>query len=78
MSKATCFDSFIIVEGSSIPTNMKLLVIYVYAPQEIGAKRLLWSQLLSYIPHWNGEVIMMGDFNEVRFEQERHDSIFNN
>ncbi|GKG29231.1 RNA-directed DNA polymerase, eukaryota, partial [Tanacetum coccineum] len=26
---------------------------------------------------WNGDVIIMGDFNEVRTQDERHGSIFN-
>nr|GEW89565.1 hypothetical protein [Tanacetum cinerariifolium] len=28
-------------------------------------------------PKWNGEVLLMGDFNEVRLKEEMHGSIFN-
>ncbi|GJY82238.1 RNA-directed DNA polymerase, eukaryota, reverse transcriptase zinc-binding domain protein, partial [Tanacetum coccineum] len=32
---------------------------------------------LLMIDNWNGEVVIMGDFNEVRKQVERYDSIFN-
>lgn len=63
MSKVTCFDSLITMDGSWILTIMKLLVIYIYNPQEISTKILLWSQILSYITQWNGKMIVTGDSN---------------
>nr|GEV15092.1 RNA-directed DNA polymerase, eukaryota [Tanacetum cinerariifolium] len=32
--------------------------------------------MLETLNHWNGEVIIMGDFNEARFASERHGSYF--
>ncbi|GJV37320.1 RNA-directed DNA polymerase, eukaryota [Tanacetum coccineum] len=49
----------------------------IYAPQELADKRMLWQYLLHIIEGWNGEVIIMGDFNEVRTAEERFGSIFN-
>ncbi|GJU65091.1 RNA-directed DNA polymerase, eukaryota, partial [Tanacetum coccineum] len=31
----------------------------------------------TWIPTWDGECVIMGDFNEVRSEQERYGSVFN-
>ena len=29
------------------------------------------------IGNWNGDVVIMGDFNEVRTQEERYGSVFN-
>nr|GEV68877.1 RNA-directed DNA polymerase, eukaryota [Tanacetum cinerariifolium] len=66
--------------GGSILQVMEdlYLVISVYAPQEASEKRMLWSYLNHMIDRWDGESILMGDFNEVRHKEERIGSIFNN
>ncbi|GKA68446.1 RNA-directed DNA polymerase, eukaryota [Tanacetum coccineum] len=38
---------------------------------------MLWSYLESLITSWNGESLIMGDFNEVRCIEERWGSVFN-
>ncbi|GJW41234.1 RNA-directed DNA polymerase, eukaryota [Tanacetum coccineum] len=38
---------------------------------------MLWDYLSLVINNWNGDVILMGDFNEVRTIEERHGSLFN-
>ncbi|GJS16075.1 RNA-directed DNA polymerase, eukaryota [Tanacetum coccineum] len=38
---------------------------------------MLWSYLASLITSWNGESLIMGDFNEVRSIEERWGSVFN-
>ncbi|GJY81174.1 RNA-directed DNA polymerase, eukaryota [Tanacetum coccineum] len=38
---------------------------------------MLWDYLLLLINRWDGECVIMGDFNEVRSEQERYGSVFN-
>nr|GFC55463.1 RNA-directed DNA polymerase, eukaryota [Tanacetum cinerariifolium] len=40
-------------------------------------KRTLWSYLSSLINRWNGECILLGEFNEVRRKEERWGSTFN-
>nr|GEZ33016.1 RNA-directed DNA polymerase, eukaryota [Tanacetum cinerariifolium] len=47
------------------------------APQELTDKRTLWDYLLRIINRWDGECVIMGDFNEVRSEHERYGSVFN-
>nr|GEZ22557.1 hypothetical protein [Tanacetum cinerariifolium] len=62
--------------GTWIPKKIKLLIIYVYAPQPFASKRLLWNFISSLILRWDGESIVMGDFNEVRCKEERWGSTF--
>ncbi|GJY66487.1 RNA-directed DNA polymerase, eukaryota, reverse transcriptase zinc-binding domain protein [Tanacetum coccineum] len=57
--------------GTWAPSSSKLLVISVYAPQDITVKRSLWGYLCSMIDRWDGECVVLGNFNEVRSEQER-------
>ncbi|GJW49832.1 RNA-directed DNA polymerase, eukaryota [Tanacetum coccineum] len=70
-------DYFLAVMGIWTPSSIKLLVISVYAPQQLSEKRELWGYLHSLINRWDGEAVILGDFNEVRSEQERFGSSFN-
>ncbi|GJU04032.1 RNA-directed DNA polymerase, eukaryota [Tanacetum coccineum] len=36
----------------------------------------LWAYMADIISRWHGEVVAMGDFNEVRYASERHGSTF--
>ncbi|GJZ99205.1 RNA-directed DNA polymerase, eukaryota [Tanacetum coccineum] len=63
--------------GNWITTGKLLLIISVYAPQELTVKKLLWDYMFHVIANWKGEVIIMGDFNEVRNKNERFGSVFN-
>nr|GEV92364.1 hypothetical protein [Tanacetum cinerariifolium] len=56
--------------------GVNLLIISVYAPQEYAEKKTLWDYLVHVISKWDEEVIVMGDFNEVRFKNERFGSLF--
>nr|GEZ85100.1 RNA-directed DNA polymerase, eukaryota [Tanacetum cinerariifolium] len=58
-------DNFVALYGTWIPNKQKLLLISVYAPQSVSSKRMLWSYLVSLITSWNGESLIMGDFNEL-------------
>nr|GEW22974.1 RNA-directed DNA polymerase, eukaryota [Tanacetum cinerariifolium] len=51
-------------EGIWLPSGKRLLVISVYAPQELRGKKMLWDYLVMVICNWDGEVVVMGDFNE--------------
>ncbi|GJY75063.1 RNA-directed DNA polymerase, eukaryota [Tanacetum coccineum] len=65
------------VMGTWTPSSTKLLIISVYAPQELSEKRDLWEYISSLINRWDGKTMILGDFNEVRTEQERFGSNFN-
>ncbi|GKB37914.1 RNA-directed DNA polymerase, eukaryota [Tanacetum coccineum] len=55
----------------------EVLFIVVYAPHDFKEKRTLWDYLTHEIGKWNGEVVIMGDFNEVRCKSDRFGSMFN-
>nr|GEY18060.1 RNA-directed DNA polymerase, eukaryota [Tanacetum cinerariifolium] len=48
-----------------------------YAPQVGSYKRILWTYLDLLSNRWNGECIVIGDFNEVRRVEEQWGSCFN-
>ncbi|GJR81605.1 RNA-directed DNA polymerase, eukaryota, partial [Tanacetum coccineum] len=73
----TISDNFIAIYGTWIPYGLKVLFIVIYAPQQLSAKNLLWDYVSSLINNWSGEAIVMGDFNEVRCNEERYGSSFN-
>nr|GFB71567.1 RNA-directed DNA polymerase, eukaryota [Tanacetum cinerariifolium] len=56
---------------------MEVKFLWVYTPQSVSSKRMLWSYLASLITSWNGESLIMGDFNRVRCIEERWGSVFN-
>nr|GEX76094.1 RNA-directed DNA polymerase, eukaryota [Tanacetum cinerariifolium] len=70
-------DNFIALYGTWLPTNSKVLIVVIYAPQSAVLKRILWDYTLGLINRWKGETIVLGDFNVVRFEEERFGSFFN-
>nr|GEY34914.1 RNA-directed DNA polymerase, eukaryota [Tanacetum cinerariifolium] len=51
--------------------------VAVYAPHEPRDKCMLWDYLVHTINQWDGEVVIMGDFNEVRHKYDRFGLIFN-
>ncbi|GJU76267.1 RNA-directed DNA polymerase, eukaryota [Tanacetum coccineum] len=67
----TISDYFVAIRGNWIASSTKLRIISVYAPQELTEKRELWDFLHRMIDSWDGDCILMGDFNEVRTEHER-------
>ncbi|GJX92711.1 RNA-directed DNA polymerase, eukaryota, reverse transcriptase zinc-binding domain protein [Tanacetum coccineum] len=52
-------------------------MVAVYAPHDLRDKKILWDYLEYIINRWDGEVLIMGDFNEVRRKTERFGSVFN-
>nr|GEU84792.1 RNA-directed DNA polymerase, eukaryota [Tanacetum cinerariifolium] len=51
--------------GTWIPSSTKLLIISVYAPQDLIERRMLWDFIRYLIDYWDGECVLLGDFNEV-------------
>ncbi|GJX56652.1 RNA-directed DNA polymerase, eukaryota [Tanacetum coccineum] len=73
----TISDYFVIIRGTWCSTRQNFLMIAVYAPQDSRDKQILWDFLHHEICKWKGEVIIMGDFNEVRYKADRFGSSFN-
>ncbi|GJY12984.1 hypothetical protein Tco_0382293 [Tanacetum coccineum] len=42
------------------PSSIKLLVISMYAPQELTKKRELWGYICSLIDRWDGKTLILG------------------
>nr|GEZ13050.1 RNA-directed DNA polymerase, eukaryota, reverse transcriptase zinc-binding domain protein [Tanacetum cinerariifolium] len=63
-------------KGVWVPNGKKLLIISVYAPKELNEKKT-WDYISHVISNWKGDVVIMGDFNEVRKKAKRFGSVFN-
>ncbi|GJU10520.1 RNA-directed DNA polymerase, eukaryota [Tanacetum coccineum] len=74
---STVSDSFVAIRGTWIPLATKILIISIYAPQDLNEKRMLWEFLGHLIDSWEGECVLLGDFNEVRSTNERYGTEFN-
>ncbi|GJX27561.1 RNA-directed DNA polymerase, eukaryota [Tanacetum coccineum] len=76
-SRIVSHDHFVAVEGNWCNGNVRVMIITMYAPQDANEKRVLWFRLYSLVSNFQGESILMGDFNVVRAQDERLRSIFN-
>nr|GFC12271.1 RNA-directed DNA polymerase, eukaryota [Tanacetum cinerariifolium] len=76
-SSYTISDSFVIIRGVWHKNGIDLLMVAVYAPHDPRDKRMLCDYLVHTIDQWDGEVVRMGDFNEIRHKSDRFGSIFN-
>nr|GEY05373.1 RNA-directed DNA polymerase, eukaryota [Tanacetum cinerariifolium] len=76
-TNSTVSDYFVMVRGDWMPNGKKLLIDSVYAPQELSEKKMLWDYLSLVMSKWEGEVVIMGDFNEVRNKSEKFGTLFN-
>ncbi|GKA28308.1 RNA-directed DNA polymerase, eukaryota [Tanacetum coccineum] len=63
----TISDSFLAIRGTWILSSTKLLIVVVYAPQDFSERKILWDYIDHIIQLWEGECVILGDFNEVRF-----------
>nr|GEU58001.1 RNA-directed DNA polymerase, eukaryota, nucleotide-binding alpha-beta plait domain protein [Tanacetum cinerariifolium] len=65
--KGELYDSLLLysIMGKWTPSDKNLLIISVYAPQDLGEKKMLWQYLNHMIDRWKYDVIVMGGFNEV-------------
>nr|GEY92636.1 RNA-directed DNA polymerase, eukaryota [Tanacetum cinerariifolium] len=72
-----CISNMEEIIGSQGMTGKKIMIIAIYAPQESKEKKSLWDFLQHEIGKWNRDVIIMGDFNEVRCKSDRFGSHYN-
>ncbi|GJY17363.1 putative RNA-directed DNA polymerase, eukaryota, reverse transcriptase zinc-binding domain protein [Tanacetum coccineum] len=68
---------YVVVDGFWKPDDINIKWINVYAPQSVLSKVVLWSSLSNLVSSWDGALVMMEDFNEVREAGERYGSVFN-
>ncbi|KAF5795822.1 putative RNA-directed DNA polymerase [Helianthus annuus] len=67
---------FIHVRGSIAGCNSAVNYLNVYAPQGIPAKQALWEELSGIVSNSDGLWVIGGDFNAVRFREERRNCAF--
>ncbi|GKC58290.1 RNA-directed DNA polymerase, eukaryota [Tanacetum coccineum] len=70
------YDYFLAIMGTWTFTSTKLLISSVYAPQDLTEKKKLWGYICTLIDRWEGETVVLGDFNKVWTEHERFGSTF--
>ncbi|GKB59215.1 RNA-directed DNA polymerase, eukaryota [Tanacetum coccineum] len=73
----TISDFFVIIRGKWLKSGIDLIIVAVYGPHDPRDKRMVWEYLSYVINQWNGNVVVMGDFNEVRYKSDRFGSVFN-
>ncbi|GKA36061.1 putative RNA-directed DNA polymerase, eukaryota, reverse transcriptase zinc-binding domain protein [Tanacetum coccineum] len=69
--KILCNDYYVVVDGLWIPGDVQIRWIVVYAPQNLVSKIALWSSLSNLTANWDGILVVMGDFHEVRNASEK-------
>lgn len=70
-------NGYLGVEGLWQGCSNKLFLCNIYGPQDISAKKLLWDSLLALKASSSSWWCLMGDFNVVRYAEERLGSTFN-
>ena len=54
----TVSDSFLAITGTWVPSSTKLLIISVYAPQDLNQRKTLWDFFYHLINYWDGEYVL--------------------
>ena len=70
-------DRFIMVKGKWLVEEFNCIVVNVYAPCGLEEKNRLWEDLLQLKIKFTGSWCFAGDFNTVRFADERKGYVSN-
>nr|GEW86600.1 RNA-directed DNA polymerase, eukaryota, reverse transcriptase zinc-binding domain protein [Tanacetum cinerariifolium] len=84
VSEASCdnVDPSVVKKGGSVLGVMEDMIRVGKAMgysifKQVSQKLIHWDYVSTLIDRWNGEVVVLGDFNEVRNIDERRGSCFN-
>nr|GEU95373.1 RNA-directed DNA polymerase, eukaryota [Tanacetum cinerariifolium] len=66
------YSNYIAIHELWASKNVKTLMVSVYFPQDWAGKKQVWESLLLLFSRIEGEIVVMGDFNEVRDALERY------
>ncbi|XP_071698969.1 uncharacterized protein [Rutidosis leptorrhynchoides] len=69
-------EHFIAIKGNWISTKKESIVANVYGPQDDVGKKLMWETLETLMKKVDTSWLFCGDFNEVRDEEERFNSVY--
>ncbi|KAJ0533359.1 putative RNA-directed DNA polymerase [Helianthus annuus] len=68
--------NFLAVFGNMLSSGEPIAVVNVYAQNDPGDRRILWADLIQLKNTFSGLWIFLGDFNDVRCQEERLNSEF--
>ncbi|KAJ0454037.1 putative RNA-directed DNA polymerase [Helianthus annuus] len=68
--------NYLLIRGKLVGSDSVLNVLNVYAPQGVPAKKILWDELVQLISISDGFWVVLGDFNAVRFREEKKNCEF--
>ncbi|XP_021985624.1 uncharacterized protein LOC110881777 [Helianthus annuus] len=68
--------NFLHIRGSLVGVDKAVKILNIYAPQGIPAKKDLWEDLAALISVNDGLWVVIGDFNAVRFPEEKRNCAF--
>uniref|UniRef100_A0A251V012 Putative RNA-directed DNA polymerase, eukaryota n=1 Tax=Helianthus annuus TaxID=4232 RepID=A0A251V012_HELAN len=68
---------FLSLNGFLIGSNKEINVVNVYAPHSISEKKVVWNSICEVISSGSGQWVLLGDFNAVRFPEDRLNTGFN-
>ncbi|XP_021991885.1 uncharacterized protein LOC110888680 [Helianthus annuus] len=68
--------NFLAVFGNMTSSGDLIAVVNVYAQNDPGDRRILWADLIQLKNTFSGMWVFLGDFNDVRWQEERLNSEF--
>lgn len=68
--------NFLVTSGTLVEDGSAINFVNVYAPQKANQKKLLWDRLIGLLQAGEGMWVFIGDFNSVRWMEERRNSKF--
>ncbi|GJR43183.1 RNA-directed DNA polymerase, eukaryota [Tanacetum coccineum] len=70
-------DYLVIVSRCVAEIRDYLMIVVVYCASRAKKSSMLWDYLAHVSNQWVGKLVMMGDFNEVKYKSDRYGSNFN-
>nr|GEZ64241.1 RNA-directed DNA polymerase, eukaryota [Tanacetum cinerariifolium] len=70
----TISDSFLAIRSTLVSSSTKLLIVSVYAPQDFSERKILWDYIAHMIQSWEGECVILRDFNEEESDSTKKES----
>nr|GEU31451.1 RNA-directed DNA polymerase, eukaryota [Tanacetum cinerariifolium] len=74
---STVLDYFVMVRGDWMPNGKKTSYYLGICSSRVSEKKMLWDYLSLVMSKCKGEVVIMGNFNEVRNKSKRYGTLFN-
>ncbi|XP_021980831.1 uncharacterized protein LOC110876981 [Helianthus annuus] len=76
MEESVKHRNYLLIKGRVVGCGALVCFLNVYAPQGVAAKKAVWEELSGIITGSDGLWIVGGDFNSVRFKEEKRNCSF--